>query len=68
MNRYEFRNYIKSIGFKYDIIYIYKEYQIILYTDYYNYYNGSRWCYYEFNDLTPLRKFDRSYKLKKILK
>ena len=68
MNYIEFKKYIESMGFEFDYgIYSYKDYTICVYTDYYNYYNGSGWAYYEFNDLTPLKKFNRSYKLKKIL-
>ena len=70
MNKEEFKNYIESIGFKYDIIgdyYCYKEFIIYLYNYYYHCYNGSEWVSYDLNDLTPLKIVSRSYKLKKIL-
>ena len=67
----DFQKYIRSIGFIYDFIYdryYYKEYRIFLNSDNYDFYNGSKWIYtIVLNDLSPLIKFDRSYKLKKIL-
>ena len=74
MNREEFKNYIESLGFKvgHSDIYTYikyntKMYKICLYYNGYGLYNGSRWDYCGFNDLTPLNRIDRSYKLKQLL-
>ena len=69
----EFINYIKSIGFKkIGIYYVYKEYKIVLYNNYYyNFYNGSEWFSdIDYNDLTPFKVFKkelRSIKLKELL-
>ena len=39
-----------------------------LYTDHYNFYSGYKWFkHIDYNDLTPLKQIERSYKLKKIL-
>ena len=69
MNRKEFIKYIESIGFKtFGFYYYYKQYRIDLYKYKYEFYNGSEWIYYiKLDDLTPLKKIERSYKLKKIL-
>ena len=70
MNRLEFKKYIESFGFKhhYNYIYSYKSYRIGLYNNFYDFFNGSEWIYSRYlNDLTPLNKITRSYKLKKIL-
>ena len=78
MTREEFIKFIESIGFKYIefigikyndvIVYGYKEYIISLYSKDYDIYNGSEWIFnIKFNDLTPLDKIIRSYKLKNIL-
>ena len=41
---------------------------IIFYSDCYAFYNGNKWiCDIKFNDLIPLKQFERGYKLKKIL-
>ena len=69
-SREEFKKFILSIGFKDDNnhFYRYKEFIIYLYSDFYDFCNGSEWIRnIDYNDLTPLRKFDRGYKLKKIL-
>ena len=69
----EFRNYIKSIGFKFftDWSYCYKEFKINLYTDCYHFHDGSGWCFYKYNDLSTIENYFknelRSIKLKKIL-
>ena len=71
MTREEFKHFILSIGFKYydAIVYVYKEYEIYLYNNYYHFYNGSKWFeYYDLNDLSPLKKFTRSIKLKELLR
>ena len=70
MNVEEFKKFIESIGFKYTgHFYRYKSYIIGLYPEHYNFENGSEWINrIHYNDLTLLRKLDRSYKLKKILK
>ena len=71
MSREEFIYFIKSIGFKVDVIYhCYNKYKLCLYHNRYALYNGSGWCYYEFNDLTPFKVFKkelRSIKLKNLL-
>ena len=70
MSEFEFRRYLLSIGFKYDGYgyYEYKESRIKLYNNYYHFFNGSGWIYNrDLNDLTPLNKITRSYKLKNIL-
>ena len=66
----EFKLYIESIGFKYNVhrYYVYKNNQIDLYSSYYDFWNGSEWIFIvKLNDLTPLKQIERSYKLKKIL-
>ena len=65
----EFKNYIKSIGYKYDKMdyYQYGEFMIHLCTDSYMFYNGIEWFFYKYNDLTPFLKLSRSIKIKKIL-
>ena len=68
----EFKKLIESIGFKlneHNLFYNYKEFKIDLYDIYYyDFYNGSEWIFsIKLNDLTPLDKIIRSYKLKKIL-
>ena len=80
MSREEFIKYIETIGFEYAVSfnnierhdfyndgYNYKKYRIELYNNYYDFYNGSGWCYYGFNNISPLKQIERSYKLKKIL-
>ena len=71
MTREEFEKFIEYIGFKsndiLDYYHYYKQYRIDLYYDEYGFYNGSKWFYYGYNDLTPLKQIERSYKLKKIL-
>ena len=73
MSKEEFKKYIESIGFKYDSYsYLYKNYQIDLYNNNYNFYNRSGWALnISLNNLKPLQKeFKnelRSIKLKKIL-
>ena len=73
MSKYEFKIYIETIGFKIIGIgyYEYKEYSITFYDVYYNFYNGSGWINYNYNDLTPIKenfkKELRSYKLKALL-
>ena len=71
MSREEFIKFIESIGFKYNKhkdYYDYKEYSIYLYRDHYDFYNGLNWWWNkDYNDLTPLKQIERSYKLKKIL-
>ena len=80
MTNNDFRKYIESIGFKYykedsnSFRYDYKshlgddKYRIDMYIEYYNFYNGSEWIFNNLlNDLTPLKKVERSFKLKKIL-
>ena len=70
MNHEEFINYIESIGFKYDGYgYLCKEYIILLYYDTYGFCNGSEWFHdIDYDDLKLLKKFERSYKLKELLK
>ena len=80
MSNNDFRKYIESIGFKYykedsnAFRYDYKshldvnKYRIDMYNDHYEFFNGYKWIYYiKLDDLTPLKKVERSYKLKKIL-
>ena len=69
MSREEFKHFIISIGFKSigNYYYVYKEYEIYLYDNYYHFYNGSEWFRIDLNDLSPLKKITRSYKLKNIL-
>ena len=58
MNKKEFKQFILSIGFKYNDNY-----------NYYNFYNGHEWVYdIDLNDLRPLKKFTRSIKLKELLR
>ena len=68
----DFQKYIKSIGFKYNgHCYRYKDYIIDLYEYSYDFYNGSRWVGYDYNDLTPLenefKQELRRIKIKQIL-
>ena len=67
----EFKKYIKSIGFKFDEsigIYRNDNYVIVLYNFYYDLYINDLFVDRFYNsDLTPLRKLDRSYKLKQLL-
>ena len=68
--REELKIYIESIGFKpiNGYYYIFESYMIIFYSDCYAFYNGNKWiCDIKFNDLIPLKQFERGYKLKKIL-
>ena len=71
MSTEEFKQFIESIGFKFNshnIFYEYKEYRICLYNKYYNFYNGSEWIFIvKLNQLRHLKQIERSYKLKKIL-
>ena len=74
MDLYEFRKIMVSIGFKYNghRYYEYKNYQIDLYNNYYNFYNGLEWFYANtLTDLRPLEKYFkkelRSIKLKQLL-
>ena len=68
-SREEFKKYIESIGFEYNFPnYYYKQYKVYLYKDFYTFESDSEVLYtIGYNDLTLFRKFDRSYKLKKIL-
>ena len=73
MNIEEFEKFIESIGFKYNVYsYLYKEYIIDLYEYTYEFYNGSGWVGYDYNDLSPLekefKKELRSVKLKELLR
>ena len=67
----EFINYIECIGFErssISYIFRYKHSEIDFNNTHYNYYNGDEWLtYIPLNDSTPLRKFERRYKLKKLL-
>ena len=68
MNREEFKNYIKSIGFvniRYNR-YEYKHYIIYIHTNCY-YFDDGYSMMWDLNDLTPLGKIIRSIKLKQIL-
>ena len=71
MNKEEFINYIESIGFvSHDFFiefYEYKGCSIYLYTNWYNFNIGSGLITYKYNDLTPLKQFTRSIKLKELL-
>ena len=76
MNREEFKKLIESIGFEYNRLYYfhnYDEYRIDLYDYHYYFDNGSGWIDYEhyLNDLTPIqehfKKELRSIKLKGLL-
>ena len=68
----EFKLLIESIGFKYNKIYdnyAYEEFRIYLWKDVYTFHNGSNWFNnIPLNDLTPILKLIRSYKLKQILR
>ena len=71
MNRKEFITYIKSIGFEKDIsrissFYLDVYYVIVLNDDYVLYSYGKE-LEYDLNNLQPLIKITRKYKLKKIL-
>ena len=72
MSREEFKQFILSIGFKYNGYYVYKEFVIYLYYNDYDFHNGSEW--YDNNDINDLRLIEnyfkrelRSIKLKNIL-
>ena len=75
MSTEEFKQFIESIGFKFNshnIFYEYKEFKIYLRPNYYDLFDGSIWTYcIKLNDLKPLEKYFkrelRSIKLKKIL-
>ncbi len=63
---------VQSIGFK--IHYgelVYKEFKIEIRSDYFEFYDGSGWYLYNYNDLKPLEKYFikklRAIKLKRIL-
>ena len=71
MSRGEFKKFIESIGFKKEgWYYVYKEFRIKLYPDYYTFYNGSKWVGCEIDDLTPIENYFkkelRSIKLKQL--
>ena len=71
MNKKEFKQFILSIGFKYNGhgYYVYKEYKIDLYKYNYSLHNGSEWVYdIDLNHLSPFKKFTRSIKLKELLR
>ena len=70
MNNNEFKIFVKSIGFEEQLpfMYGYKKYKIYFYDDCYTLWNGTTWFEnISYNDLTPLLRMIRSYKLKKIL-
>ena len=70
MSREEFENYIESLGFKDDrwCVYTYEKYIIDLHGEYYDFFNGlENYFYININDLEPLKKIERSIKLKKLL-
>ena len=70
MMKEEFEKYLKSIGFKYNGhgYYNYKEYEIFLLYDSYNFFNRFV-CDYNIpmSDIRKLKRIERSYKLKKLL-
>ena len=69
-SREEFENYIESLGFKEDQwgVYTYEKCVIDLYSSYYDFFNGlENYFYININDLEPLKKIERSIKLKKLL-
>ncbi len=73
MNEIEFKNYIESIGFSHVNMYsFYKGFKIEFYNDYYHFWNGSKWLFYDYSDLTPINKYFkqelRSIKLGKLLR
>ena len=71
MSREEFKKFIESIGFKYTGhgYYVYKECEIYLWNDHYDFYNISELIYnIDLNDLTPLKKMTRCIKLKQLLR
>ena len=75
MNEIEFRNYIESIGFKFDNYYSffkYNEFVIIFKGGFYIFFNGSKWSNHYYGDLTPIenhfKKYFRSIKLKELLR
>jgi hypothetical protein len=71
MNEIEFRNYIESIGFKYNSgLYEYNVFLIDMWDNHYSFYNGSDWInYLPYNYLTQeVLKLTRSIKLKQLLK
>ena len=77
MSEEEFKKFIESIGFEYDgYNYIYNGcencYEIDLYNNCYDFYNGYKWLgLHAYNNLTPFENYFkkklRSIKLKKIL-
>ena len=73
MSEEKFKLLIESIGFKHNVrLHKYKEYRIdLFFIDHYNFFNGSEWFVYEYNNLTPIevhfKKELRSIKLKNIL-
>ena len=68
MNTDDFVKYIKSICFEYNRPnYDYKQYSIFAYNRNYYFYNGSGWLFHNCDNLIPLKKIERSYKLAKIL-
>ena len=74
MNYIEFKKFIESIGFKYNSHNIFYEYKIfkidLFFIDHYEFWSGSKWINYNYNDLTPFKVFKkelRSIKLKNIL-
>ena len=75
MTKEEFIKLIESIGFidDNDDIYVYKEYAIYLYSDHYEFHNGSYFIFnIRINDLKLLNKYFkmeiRSIKLKQLLR
>ena len=62
----------QSIGFKFNYgDLVYKEFKIKIRSDYFEFYDGSGWNSYNYNDLKPLEKYFikklRAIKLKRIL-
>ena len=76
MSTEEFKQFIESIGFKFNshnIFYEYKEYRICLYTGCYHFHDGSEWIVdIPLNNLRSIENYFkqelRSIKLKQILK
>ena len=73
MDELEFIKFIESIGFKLRInfpnIYVFEKYKIQVKPTKYFFHNGSEWSGLIYlNNLTPLKRFERSIKFKKILK
>lgn len=71
MNQTDFESYLIKLGFVEEITKgRFEKDKIIIenWRNVYNIYNGYTWSgYFNINDLKPLRKFERSYKLKQIL-